>query len=349
MNNMSGENSPAGSSGDTSDSSRAVPVAGTDGETIDPANVDRTPGNRSDSEHPSSPEGEKPVGIRDRPPRHIRFWREFKRNKLGLMGLAIFLMVVVVAIAAPVIAPHDPAEPHYDHITAEPSAEFPLGTDSSGRGVFSRIVFGARVSLQVGVIAVGFALSVGTVLGVVSGYEGGIVDDVIMRVIDGMMAIPVLVLALVLMSVLGIGLTNVMIAVGIVYIPTFARLARGSTLTVKEKEYITAIDALGASRPRILVKHILPNILSPILIQTTLSVAFAILAEAGLSFLGLGTQPPTPSWGIMLSAGRNYLRSAPWIATFPGIAIMITIFGLNTLGDALRDVLDPKESAEERF
>lgn len=287
--------------------------------------------------------------VRKRPPRYVRFWREFRQNKLGLFGLGIFLLVVVVAITTPVIAPHDPAESHYSHISEPPSTEFPLGTDSQGRDVFSRVLFGARVSLKVGIIAVGFAATVGTTIGIISGYEGGVVDDALMRIIDGMMAIPVLALALVLMAVLGFGLTNVMLAVGIVYIPTFARLARGSTLSVKEEEYITAIDALGASRPRILAKHILPNILSPVIVQATLSVAFAILAEAGLSFLGLGTQPPTPSWGVMLSDGRNYLRSAPWIATFPGLAIMITILGLNTLGDALRDILDPHESTEERF
>jgi peptide/nickel transport system permease protein len=334
---------------DASERTHVAPIAGAPNATVDPLNEGEAGGNRLASGLPVGPEGDGAAEVRERPPRHVRFWREFRQNKLGLFGLAIFLAVVVVAVAAPALAPHDPTQPFYDHISQPPSEQFPLGTDSQGRGILSRIIWGARVSLKVGVIAVGFALTVGTAVGIVSGYEGGIVDDAIMRVIDGMMAIPVLALALVLMSVLGFGLTNVMLAVGIVYIPTFARLARGSTLTVKEKEYITAIDALGASRPRILLKHVLPNILSPILVQATLSVAFAILAEAGLSFLGLGTQPPTPSWGVMLSDGRNYLRSAPWIATFPGLAIMITIFGLNTLGDALRDVLDPKESTEERF
>lgn len=333
---------------DAAVAANAAPIAGAPEAAAAPQNGGGAGGHDS-AGLPVGPGGESETGMRERPPRYVRFWREFRQNRLGLIGLAIFLAVVVVAVGAPAFAPNSPTQPHYDHISEAPSAQFPLGTDSQGRGILSRVIWGARVSLKVGLIAVGFALTVGTAVGIVSGYEGGVVDDVIMRVIDGMMAIPVLALALVMMAVLGFGLTNVMLAVGIVYVPTFARLARGSTLTVKEKEYITAIDALGASRPRILFKHVLPNILSPILVQATLSVAFAILAEAGLSFLGLGTQPPTPSWGVMLSDGRNYLRSAPWIATFPGLAIMVTIFGLNTLGDALRDVLDPKESTEERF
>ena len=287
--------------------------------------------------------------IQDRPSKYRRFWRRFKRNKLGVIGLLVFLGVVFTAIFAEQIAPHDPTQMYYDSVLEPPSQKFPLGTDSQGRDILSRIIFGARISLQVGIIAVSFAATIGTVLGVISGYEGGMVDEFIMRFIDSMMAIPVLALALALMAILGFGITNLMIAVGIVYIPTFARIARGSTLTIKEQEYITAIRSAGASRTRILVKHIFPNILHPLLVQGSLSIAFAILAEAGLSFLGLGAQPPTPSWGTMLSDGRNYLRSAPWIATFPGIAIMISVFGLNTLGDALRDVLDPNETTEERF
>jgi peptide/nickel transport system permease protein len=272
-----------------------------------------------------------------------------RQNKLGLFGLLVFLLVVVTAVFAPYIAPYGPNEPHYDHISEEPSAEFPFGTDSQGRDVLSRVIFGAKISLQVGLVAVGIAASIGTTIGIVGGYEGGIIDDVFMRFIDGMMAIPVLALALVLLTVMGQGLTSVMIAVGVVYIPTFARLARGSTLSVREEEYITAIRALDASRTRILLRHVLPNVISPIIVQVTLSVAFAILAEAGLSFLGLGAQPPTSSWGVMLSDGRDYLRSAPWMAMFPGLAIMITILGLNSLGDALRDILDPREAPTERF
>lgn len=287
--------------------------------------------------------------IQHRPSKYRRFWRRFTRNKLGIFGLLVFLGVIFTAIFAEQIAPHDPTEMYFQHVLEPPSREFPLGTDSQGRDILSRIIFGARISLQVGLIAVGFAATIGTVLGVISGYEGGVVDEIIMRFIDAMMSIPVLALALALMTILGFGIRNLMIAVGIVYIPTFARIARGSTLTVKEKEYITAIRSTGASRIRILTKHIFPNILHPLLVQGSLAIAFAILAEAGLSFLGLGAQPPTPSWGTMLSEGRNYLRSAPWIATFPGVAIMITVLGLNTLGDALRDILDPHESTEERF
>lgn len=287
--------------------------------------------------------------IRSRPSKYRRFWRRFMRNKLGVIGLLVFLGVIFTAIFAEQIAPHDPTQLHYDSIMEPPSREFLLGTDSQGRDILSRIIFGTRISLQVGLVAVSFAASIGTVLGIISGYEGGIVDEIIMRFVDAMMSIPVLALAMALMAILGFGITNLMIAVGIVYIPTFARISRGSTLTIKEKEYITAIQSVGASRKRILIKHIFPNILHPLLVQGSLAVAFAILAEAGLSFLGLGVQPPTSSWGMMLSDGRNYLGSAPWIATFPGIAIMITVFGLNTLGDALRDILDPHESTEERF
>lgn len=284
-----------------------------------------------------------------RPSKYQRFLRRFLRNKIGVFGLIIFLTVIFAAIFAEQLAPHDPATMHYDSILEPPSPEFPLGTDSQGRDILSRLIFGARVSLKVGLIAVAFAATIGTTLGIISGYEGGVVDEIIMRFIDAMMAIPVLALALALMAVLGFGITNLMIAVGIVYIPTFARIARGSTLSVKEKEYITAIRSAGASRTRILVKHVFPNILHPLLVQGSLTIAFAILAEAGLSFLGLGVQPPAASWGVMLSEGRDYLRAAPWIATFPGIAIMLTVFGLNTLGDALRDILDPHESTKERF
>jgi peptide/nickel transport system permease protein len=217
-----------------------------------------------------------------------------------------------------------------------------MGTDDLGRDVLSRIIYGARASLIAGVVATGIALLIGTALGIVSGYALGPTDTVISRVMDALLAFPGLILALAITAALGPSLVNAMIAIGIVGVPRFARLARAQVLSVRGNEYVEAVRALGASNTRILLRHIAPNILTPVIIQTSLSVAFAILTEASLSFLGLGVQPPTPSWGFMLNQGRDYIAQAPWLAVFPGIAIFLVVMAFNLLGDAIRDALDPR-------
>ena len=269
-------------------------------------------------------------------------WRRFKRNKGAIVGLAIFLGVVFCAIFADFIAPNDPYTHDPDNALSPPSWKYPLGTDEYGRCIFSRIIYGSRISLLVGVVSVGIAAVVGVVIGLIAGYCGGIVDSVIMRIMDILLAFPGILLALLIVSVLGRNLVNCMVAVGIWNIPVYARLVRGMVLSVKETEYVLAAKALGLNDLRILFKHILPNCMAPIIVLSTLLMPGAILAAAGLSFLGLGAQPPTPEWGRMLSEGREFLATAWWIATFPGIAIFVTVMGLNLLGDGLRDALDPR-------
>jgi peptide/nickel transport system permease protein len=223
-----------------------------------------------------------------------------------------------------------------------PSLAHPLGTDDFGRDTLSRIMWGARVSLQVGFIAVTVAATIGTVLGLVSGYVGGLIDEIIMRLMDVLFAFPAMLLAIAIMAALGKGVTNAMIAIGIVYTPIFARIARGEVRVLRKAEYVEAARALGANHLRILVAHIFPNSLAPLIVETSLSLAFAILAEAALSFFGLGTQPPDPSWGRMLSEGRAYFQQSVWMGIFPGLAIMLTVMGFNFLGDGLRDAMDPR-------
>ncbi|MFP4589381.1 MAG: nickel transporter permease [Candidatus Acetothermia bacterium] len=263
-------------------------------------------------------------------------------NKNAAFGLAVIFITVIVAVAAPHIAPHNPFEQNLLNRLKPPSLENPLGTDGHGRDLLSRVIFGSRISLQVGLISVGIGLGIGVPLGLIAGYFGGVPGEFIMRLIDVMMSFPGILLALVVVAVLGPGLFNVMVAIGIWSVPMFTRVVRGSTLSLREEQFIEAAKALGAGDLKIIFKHVLPNCLAPILVLSTLRLATAILSAAALSFLGLGAQPPTPDWGAMLSAGRNYLRNAWWFSTFPGLAIMFVVLGFNLLGDGLRDILDPK-------
>jgi len=263
-------------------------------------------------------------------------------NNSATIGLFVLITTLLVALLAPYIAPYDPYEQHLLDRLSPPSWEHPLGTDGHGRDLLSRIIFGTRISLSVGLISIGIGLGIGVPLGLIAGYLGGFVEEVIMRLIDIMMAFPGILLALVVVAILGPGLFNVMVAVGIWSVPIFTRIVRGSALSIKEENYIEAAHALGARSPNIILKHVLPNSLAPILVLSTLRLATAILSAAALSFLGLGAQPPTPDWGAILSSGRNYLRTAWWFSTFPGLAIMFVVLGFNLLGDGLRDILDPK-------
>lgn len=272
-------------------------------------------------------------------------WR-LRQNRLALAGLVLILIFMLMAVCAPLIAPYDPYRIDENAVLSPPSVEHPLGTDSFGRDVLSRMVYGARISFKVGLISVGIALTAGVVIGAVAGYYGRWVDTALSRVIDILFSFPDILLALVIMAVLGASLTNVMIAIGIVYTPIFARITRGTVLEIKESLFIDAARVLGAGRLTILRRHILPNAMAPIIVQTTLSLAFAILAEAALSFIGLGVEPDTPSWGIMLNEGKDWMEAAWWIAVFPGLAITLAVLGFNVLGDGLRDALDPRLKGE---
>ncbi len=269
-------------------------------------------------------------------------WHRLKRNRMAMFGLAVILIIVFTAIFADVVSPYSYRTQNLRRIAESPSRDHWLGTDELGRDIFSRIIYGTRVSLQVGFVAVSISVIVGGFLGAMSGYYGGKLDNVIMRMMDVLLAIPSILLAIAIVSAFGGGLVNVMVAVGISSIPIYARIVKASVISIKEQEFIEAARAVGARDFRIIFKHVLPNSMAPIIVQGTIGVAIAILSAAGLSFIGLGIQPPTPEWGAMLSGGRMFIRTAPHIATFPGLAIMITIFALNLLGDGLRDALDPR-------
>jgi peptide/nickel transport system permease protein len=268
--------------------------------------------------------------------------RRAARTKLAVLGAIVLLAAFVVALAAPAVAPHDPLKQDLGQTLARPSRVHPLGTDNVGRDVLSRVVWGTRVSLLAGFVSVAMALVAGGALGLVAGYAGGRVDGLVMRAMDAVLSFPPLVLALALGAVLGAGLGGVLIALGVVYTPTFARLMRGQVLSITARDYVDAARALGAPAWRIAARHVLPNATAPMVVQASLSVAFAILAEASLSFLGLGIQPPQASWGSMINAGRGYLQQAPWIVFGPGMALLVTVLGLNFVGDAVRDALDPR-------
>ncbi len=268
--------------------------------------------------------------------------RRLARNRGALGGLVMLAFIGLIAGLAPVIARFDPISIDTPHALYSPGLPYLFGSDQYGRDVFSRVVFGSRVSLTVGPIAVAIALVPGVMVGLLAGYYGHWADVVLMRVVDVMLAFPGILLALGIVAVLGPSLTSLMVAVGISSIPTYARLTRGSVLAARENLYVDAARVIGANDGAILLRHILPNVVAPIIVVATLGVGSAILVAATLSFLGLGSQPPTPEWGRMLSEGRQYLREQWWIATFPGLAIMLTVLALNTLGDGLRDALDPR-------
>lgn len=280
----------------------------------------------------------------ERQQRAKSLWRDIARrmlaDRMAMAGFVLIAIMIVMALAAPLISPQDPIAMTLDDQFQAPSRAHLLGTDDFGRDVLSRIIYGSRLSLKVGLVSVSISLIVGTVIGLISGYFGGWLDIVIQRFMEVMLAFPELILALAIMAILGPSLTNAMIAIGIASIPVYTRVARGQVLSLREKEYVEAARAAGAGHTRLIFRHILPNTLSPLLVIATLGIAGAILAGSGLSFIGLGAQPPSPEWGAMLANGREYLRREWWIATFPGIFIALTVLGFNLFGDGLRDALD---------
>jgi len=271
-------------------------------------------------------------------------FRQLKRNKLAIAGIFFIIALFILAAFAPLIAPYSPFETDFFRTLEGPSAEHWLGTDDLGRDVFSRLLDGARISITIGFISVAIGLIVGVPVGAISGYYGGKIDMFVQRLVDIMMAFPGMLLAIIIVAIMGVGLVNAMIAVGIVSIPTYIRLVRGSVLSIKNREFVQAAKAIGVRESVIIFKHILPHCLAPIIVQSSLQIGVAILWAAGLGFLGLGAQAPTPEWGAMLSQGRGYIRTAHHVTTYPGIAIMLSVLGFNLLGDGLRDALDPKMS-----
>jgi peptide/nickel transport system permease protein len=270
--------------------------------------------------------------------------RRMLRRPVALFGIAIVITFVIVALFAPQLAPYPAARTDFLALRQPPSNTYPLGTDELGRDILSRMIHGARASLQAGVISVLIAIAIGVPLGLIAGYRGGFVDEAIGRITDAMLAFPFLILAVALAAALGPSLTNAMIAIGIASAPAFVRLTRAQVLAVRAEDYVAAARALGASDGRILAWHILPNATSPILVQATVTIAGAIIAESSLSFLGLGVQPPTPSWGGMLNVAKNFLVQAPWMAISPGLGIFLTVLAFNLFGDALRDAFDPRDA-----
>lgn len=274
--------------------------------------------------------------------RRVSTWTRLRRSPGAMIGLVLIVLLLLVALTADFVAVQGIDDQDLRKGLLPPSREFPLGTDEFGRDMLSRIIHGSRISLQVGIIATALSAVVGVFLGLISGYFGGIFDHIVQGMVDVSWAFPTVLFAIFLVAVLGPGLTNVMIAVGLGYWGGYTRVVRGQVLSLREWDYITAAHAIGASDLRIMVRHMLPNILAPVIVMSTMMMADAILIEATLSFLGMGAQPPIPSWGSILASGRSYLRLAPWVTLFPGIAIMLTVLGFNLLGDGLRDALDPR-------
>jgi len=271
-----------------------------------------------------------------------RSWFKLKRNKVALIGGFLILLYILTALLAPVLFPGNPSAPNLIMALETPSLKHPLGTDELGRSILGRIIYGSRVSLLIAIGVVSVGLVIGVPLGLISGYYGGKTDFILQRITDTLLAFPGFLLALGLVAVLGVGLKNAMVSIGIAMIPLYIRLVRGCTLAVREEVYVEAAKAVGTRDRVILLRHILPNVMVPITVQTSLSMGMGILFAAGLGFLGIGVQPPTPEWGTMLGSGRSYLFHAPHVATFPGIAIFLAVLGFNLLGDGLRDALDPR-------
>jgi peptide/nickel transport system permease protein len=267
-------------------------------------------------------------------------------QKLAMTGAVIVVIFAIIAIIGPFFAPHGETEQFSAFRLKGPSSDFLFGNDEFGRDIFSRLIYGSRISFQVGVIAVGISAAIGILIGIVAGYIGGWVDGVLSLLMDVLYAFPTILLAIAIMAMLGNSLTNVMIAIGVVNAPTFMRVVRGSVLSVRHMTYVEAAHSLGASVPRIMAKHVMPNIMAPLIVHASLNFAFAVLAEASLAYLGLGNRPPSPSWGSMVSSSYGFLQLAPWAAIFPGVAIALTVLGFNLVGDGLRDALDPRLRSE---
>ncbi|MGK9166388.1 ABC transporter permease [Inquilinus limosus] len=278
------------------------------------------------------------------PKRRSRGLEKFLRNRSAVVGAVLVLAFVLLAVLAPLVTPQDPMQTSFLSIRKPPSATHWLGTDELGRDIFTRLAYGARASLMAGVISVAIALAVGVPFGLIAGYYGGLIDGAISRATEAMLAIPFLILAIALAAFLGPSLTNAMIAIGLSAMPLFIRLTRGQVLSVKTEDYVEGARSIGLPDRWIILRYILPNVLPPLIVQATLTIATAIIAEASLSFLGLGQQPPSPSWGSMLNTAKNFMSQAPWMSIFPGGAIFLVVLGFNLLGDGLRDALDPRES-----
>jgi peptide/nickel transport system permease protein len=271
-------------------------------------------------------------------------FERFRKNRLAVFGLILLFILVLIALFANLIAPYDPLKVNLETLSAPPSWQHLLGTDNLGRDTFSRVMYGARVSLSAGFVSVSIAVVIGVMLGLLAGFFRGALDEIIMRIVDAMLAFPLLVLAIFLAAVLGPSLENSMLAIAVVSVPGFARLTRAQLLSERERDYVLAAQSLGSSDARIVFRHLLPNIAGAVVIQASLAIAGAILAESSLSFLGLGVQPPTPSWGEMLNTARGYLRDAPWMAIAPGSLIFLSVLAFNLIGDGLRDALDPRRA-----
>jgi len=279
-------------------------------------------------------------------PKRRTLWQVIYRQKLALTGMCIVGFFLVVALIGPFFAPHGATEQFSAFRLKPPSREFPFGNDEFGRDVLSRLIYGARISFQVGIVSVGISATVGVVLGLIAGYFRGWVDNILMLFMDVLYAFPTILLAIAIMTALGSSVVNVMIAIGIVNVPTFMRVVRGAVLSVRNQTYVEAANAIGASTGRIMLLHIFPNITAPLIVHVSLNFAFAVLAEASLAYLGLGNKPPSPSWGSMISSSYQFLQLAPWAALFPGAALALTVLGFNLLGDGLRDALDPRLRSE---
>lgn len=285
------------------------------------------------------------ISLKEKPVKNSRwlsFMKKLAKNKAAIAGAIVVLVFFILAIFAPLIAPYDPTHIEMSKKLQPPSSEHWLGTDDKGRDILSRLLYGSRISLTVGILSTLLGAIIGVVMGIIAGYYGKWIDSLIMRICDVLLAFPGILLALAIVSILGPSTTNTIIAVAFFAIPTFARIVRGSTLSVKKLEYVDAIRAMGSHDMRIIFRHILPNITSPIIVQATLYIASAIITASALSFLGLGTQPPDPEWGTMLANGRSYIAQAPHLTLFPGLVILLVVVGFNLFGDGLRDALDPK-------